>query len=499
MSGKNDDLGPPERALPQNVEAEQALLGAILIKNEIADRVAPILAVDDFFEPVHARIFAACLALIDRGQSANPTTLRALFEKDDALADIGGGDYLRALSGGTITLINAESYAQIIADKSQLRKLISAAEDASRAAFSPDVDEDAEVHVEALEQRLLGIRSSSIIRNVTISVAAERAIELTGDRAKRSGLAGVATPLDVMDRRFGGWHPGNMIVAGGRPGMGKTILADQNAWIAAKAEKELAEKEGRGPLPVVYFSLEMTVEELAQRRLSDISGIDLDLIETGKLDPAQFVSLIQAQDALDDVPLFYVDVTEITVAGIRARARRLSREFGGLLLAVVDHVGLIDPSKALRNQNRVSQMAEFTRGLKILAKETRAPVIVLSQLNRDLERRDNKRPMMADFRDSGTVEQDADYVFGLFREEYYLEKSEPTDKEGGDYINWEADMMRTRNRIEIIPLKRRQGKGGGPILAHFDGAHSRIQDLAGSLLIDERNPPPMKGDPFDVV
>ncbi len=474
-------LGAAFRTPPHNTDAEKALLGAVFANNRAYERVSEFLRPEHFAVPQHGRIFEACARLIERGQIADPVTLKRTFEQDETLADIGGPAYLAELAGSAVTIINAGEYGRIIYDLFLKRALIALGEDMVNDAFAGGVDETALGQIERAEQSLYDLATSGSadggFRSFQDSVIS--AIRMAEAAHKREGaLAGVATGLVDMDKILGGLHASDLIILAGRPSMGKTALATNIAFNAAYSHHR---SEGSDGAIVGFFSLEMSAEQLASRILSEQTHISSDRMRKGELSNDEFGRLVVASQTLHNIPVFIDDAPALTVSALRTRARRLKRQHG-LGLIVVDYLQLLTPSSS-RTDNRVQEIAEITRGLKTLAKELNVPVLALSQLSRAPEQRENKRPMLSDLRESGTIEQDSDVVMFIFREEYYLERDRPiqraeetADKFADREMRWMERKEKAANVAEVIVAKQRHGPVGD-VRLHFEGTYTRFANL----------------------
>ena len=473
---------PGFRSAPQNIEAEQALLGALLVNNDIAATVGGFLEPEHFFEDIHARIYGAAQALIERGQIANPTTLKAFFQNDEALKDIGGADYLRRLAGGAVTIINAEDYGRLVYDLALRRNLIAIGEDMVNTAYESTIEETSTLQIEAAEQRLYNLAESGHyeggLQAFTSSI--KGAIENAEAAFKRDGhLTGVGTGLKDLDHKLGGLHKSDLIILAGRPSMGKTSLATNIAFNAAKAYQEADQADGTSHASdgavVAFFSLEMSAEQLASRILAEASGIPSEKLRRGLFSKDDWPRLVQASQDMEDLPLFIDDTAAISIAALRARARRLKRQHN-LGLIVVDYLQLLRPASQRRNDNRVLEISEITQALKALAKDLEVPVLALSQLSRAVEHREDKRPLLSDLRESGAIEQDADIVMFIFREEYYHERLRPPETTP-DFEEWQRRMLEIQGITEIIVGKHRHGPTGTVKLL-FDGQITKFINYA---------------------
>ena len=473
---------PVFRTMPHNIEAEKALLGALLINNHAFEKVSEFLLPEHFALTQHGRIFEACTKLVERGQIADVITLKRYFEQDENLADVGGPAYLADLAASAVTVINAGEYGRIIYDLHLKRELIRLGEDMLTRAYGAEVDESANNQIEQAESALYEIATrgeyeggfqtfrDSVLKAITVAEIAHK---------RDGGLAGVATSFTDLDKLLGGLHPSDLLILAGRPSMGKTALATNIAYNAAKSYFDSNGKEGA---VIGFFSLEMSAEQLASRILSEQSNISSDRMRKGELSNEEFTRLVAASQMLHQVPVFIDDTPALTVSALRTRARRLKRQHN-LGMIVVDYLQLISGSASSRNDGRVQEVSEITRGLKTLAKELEVPVLALSQLSRAVEQRDNKRPQLSDLRESGSIEQDADVVRFIFREEYYLERDKPIQHQSEKddhfhekYERWEQRLNDKRNIAEIIIAKQRHGPVGDVEL-QFQGAFTRFGNL----------------------
>jgi replicative DNA helicase len=474
------------------VEAEQALLGAILRNNLAHSRVADFLEPEHFSYGAHARIYAAISKLIDRGQIADPVTLKNLFDQDSALLEAGGAEYLAQLAARAVTIINAEDYGRRIHDLYLRRQLIGIGEDAVNDAFRQDLDDPATIQIERTEQKLYDLASIGQAEGGfhEFKTALTSALGMAEAAFKRDGkTVGVATGFIDLDKKLGGLHPSDLIILAGRPGMGKTSLATNIAFNAAKVYRAApgpnSRKIAEDGAVIGFFSLEMSAEQLATRVLAEESGVSSDRIRRGDVRKEDFDKFVAASQRLAVVPLFIDDTAALSIAALRTRARRLKRQ-QGLDLIVVDYLQLMRPSSTRGPENRVQEISEITRGLKAIAKELNVPVLALSQLSRAVEQREDKRPQLADLRESGSIEQDADVVMFIFREEYYLWRAEPIQQPGEDdtkfndkHDKWKERCHKTEGIAEIIIAKQRHGPIG-TVNLHFEAEITRFENLANS-------------------
>ncbi len=481
-----DIVTETNRLPPQNIEAEQALLGAILSNNRALEKVSEFLLPIHFANPIHGKIYEACRTYIEQGRIADPVTLKAIFANDEALKDVGGADYLIKLAAASTTIINAGDYGRQILDRYIRRQLISLGNDIVNDAFAVSLNEEAIAQVEDAEKRLYDIANEGETRGgPQILNAALRESLISTENAMKNptGVAGTTTGLVDLDKLLGGLHDSDLIILAGRPAMGKSALAITIAFNAAAKFEEENKKPGAEKKSVAFFSLEMSAEQLATRILSAKAQVPGHLMRTGKLTNDQFDELAAGVSLLSRIPLYIDETPGITVTAIKNRARRMKRDKEkGLGLIVIDYLQLI--TSAGRSENRVQELSEMTRALKIMAKELNVPVIVLSQLSRLVEQRDNKRPMLSDLRESGSIEQDADIVMFVFREIYYLQNEEPKrhlnetpEKFALRMAEWEQKKIELANQAEAIIAKQRHGPVG-TVKLYFSGEYGRFTDLA---------------------
>ena len=468
------------RMPPHNVEAEQALLGAILVNNEAFDRVSDFLLAEHFSQEVHQRIFEVTAKLVRGGKIATPITLKT-FLGDHDLGGITVPQYLARLAAEATTIINAADYGRMIYDLAVRRGLINIGEEIVNVAFDAPVDHSPREQIEAAERQLYAIAESGRAEGgfQSFSTALTTAIDVAAKAYERDGkLSGISTGMIDLDKSLGGLQKSDLVVLAGRPAMGKTSLATNIAFNIAKAYR--SETRPDGTLETVnggivgFFSLEMSAEQLATRIIAEQSGVASYKIRRGDVTDDDFHRVTEAARQMQHVP-FYIDQTGgISIAQLTARARRLKRQ-RGLDLLVIDYLQLLSGSKSGGQANRVQELTEITTGLKALAKELAVPVIALSQLSRQVENRDDKRPQLSDLRESGSIEQDADVVMFVYREEYYLKGKQP--REGTEeFTAWLADMERAHGKAECIIGKQRHGPTG-TVELQFDAEVTRFSDL----------------------
>jgi replicative DNA helicase len=474
------------REPPHNLEAEQALLGAILTNNDACDRVSQFLQPEHFFEALHARIFDAAANLIRMGKLATPVTLKSYFENDATMKEIGGPAYLARLAASATTIINAEEYGRTIHELAQRRKLIGIGTDMVNEAFDGDVENNARAMIEKAEGTLYALAEVDKYGKgfQNFGRALTDAIDMAAAAFQRDGhLSGISTGLRDLDEKMGGLQSSDLIVLAGRPSMGKTALGTNIAYHVAKAYA--AEYQADGSLKVnnggvvAFFSLEMSAEQLATRIIAEQSGISSERIRRGKISEEEFARLVDVSRELQALPL-YIDATGgLTIAQVAARARRLKRQ-RGLGLIVVDYLQLLAGSARKAQEGRVQEVSEITVGLKALAKELHVPVVALSQLSRQVENRDDKRPQLSDLRESGSIEQDADVVLFI----YYLQRKEPRPGTP-EHLTWQDDMNKVSGIAEVIIGKQRHGPTG-IVELQFESSLTRFQNLARDAYVAER-------------
>lgn len=479
------------RQPPHNLEAEQALLGAILVNNVAAQKVQEFLKAEHFYQPVHGRIFEAVLKLMDKNQIADPVKLKPFFEADEDLSDIGGAKYLVRLAASAATIINAEDYGRTIHSLAIRRYLISIGQNIVLDAYDAPIDEEAEEQIAEAEKLLFDLAEQGQSQGgaVAFSQALKVAVESIESAFKDpDSLSGVTTGLKGLNEKIGGLHKSDLMILAGRPAMGKTALATNIAFNAAQRFVDdisdgISADKSKGSA-VGFFSLEMSADQLAARILSDRANLHYDgpgkieshAMRQGKLTDIQFEAIARAAMEMEDLPLFIDDTPALSIAALRTRARRLKRQHN-LGLVVVDYLQLLRGSGRGAAENRVQEVSEITRGLKSLAKELNVPVLALSQLSRMVEQRENKRPMLSDLRESGSIEQDADMVMFVFREEYYLEKDMPGESEMEKMTEWQQKMDSVMGKVELIIGKQRHGPVG-TVPLYFSKESTRFTDWA---------------------
>jgi replicative DNA helicase len=477
------------RLAPHNIEAEQALLGAILVNNEAFYRVSDFLAPEHFYEPVHREIYEISGKIIRAGKAATPITVKT-YLPDQLTADVTMQLYLSRLVSEATTVLNAADYGQTIYDLALRRNLIQIGEGMVSVAYDADVEMTGPKQIEEAEKALFDLAEKGRYDGgfQPFNEALTEAIKMAGEAYQRDGrLSGIATGLIDLDRQMGGLQKSDLVIIAGRPGMAKTSLATTIGFhVASQWRGEITPDGHRKTVDggqVGFFSLEMSSEQLATRILSAQAEISSSDIRRGNIHESQFTRLVDVSNSLATVPLYLDDTGGLSVAQLAARARRLKRQ-KGLDLIIIDYIQLLSGSSKRASENRVQEITEITTTLKALAKELDVPIIALSQLSRQVESRDDKRPQLSDLRESGSIEQDADVVLFIYREEYYLKNKEP--REGSpDHLSWQSEMEKVHGRAEVIIGKQRHGPTGTVQLS-FEGQYTRFGNLAPDQYLPER-------------
>jgi replicative DNA helicase len=481
------------QSLPQNVEAEAALLGALMVDNRLVEDVQLKLKPHHFFEPLHGRIYEAILKLTDSNRVANPVTLRPLFEGDENIKEVGGPAYLAQLTGSGAAVIGARDFAGQIYDLALLRALIGVGRDLVEGALDTSEDVAPLAQIERAESALYSVAEEGGAEGKAKSFAdaTKEALEVA-ERALNTGghLSGFTTGLESLNAKIGGLHKSDLMIVAGRPGMGKSSLATNIAFAAAQRfvrdVEDGIEPEKSAGAPVALFSLEMSADQLATRILAEESGISSENLRMGKISQQEFRQLARAAAELQSLPLYIDDTPGLTIAALRTRARRLKRQ-KNIGIIVIDYLQLLQGSgKGSAGDNRVQEISEISRGLKQLAKELNTPVIALSQLSRAVEQREDKRPQLSDLRESGSIEQDADMVLFIYREDYYLAAKQPGD-DHPDFAAWQEEMARAYGKAEVIVAKQRHG-ATGKVRLKFDARITKFSDM-----VDEGYLPEVRG------
>jgi len=485
------ETGTP--SLPQNVEAEAALLGALMIDNRLVEDVQLKLQPHHFYEPLHGRIYEAILRMTDANRIANPVTLRPLFESDEAIKEVGGPAYLAQLTGSGAAVIGARDFAQQIYDLALLRALVGVGRDLVEGALDTSEDVAPLAQIERAETELYKVAEEGGAegRAKSFSDATKEALEMA-ERALNSGghLSGFTTGLESLNSKIGGMHKSDLMIVAGRPGMGKSSLATNIGFACAQRflrdQEDGIEPAKSAGTPVALFSLEMSADQLATRILAEESGISSENLRMGRISQQEFRHLARAAAELQSLPLYIDDTPGLTIAALRTRARRLKRQ-KGIGMVIIDYLQLLQGSgRGGSSDNRVQEISEISRGLKQLAKELDVPVMALSQLSRAVEQREDKRPQLSDLRESGSIEQDADIVLFIYREDYYLAAKQPGD-DHPEFAAWQEEMARAYGKAEVIVAKQRHGSTG-KVRLKFDAKITKFSDDT-----DERYLPEMRG------
>ncbi|ENN95376.1 replicative DNA helicase [Bartonella vinsonii] len=465
--------------VPYNLEAEQALLGAILISNDALDRVSDFLKAKHFFEPLHQKIFAVASQMIHKGKLANPVTMKPFLPAEEKIGEITVFHYVVRLAKEAITISNAQDYGRVIYDLFLRRCLITLGHQVVHTAFDAPVELSPSQQIERIEQQLFELAEKGKygggFENFETAIA--KALNMASAAKKRSSrLSGIATHIKTLDEKMGGLQKSDLIIIAGRPGMGKTSLATNIAFNIANAftrDDQTQEQDNEGGI-VGFFSLEMSSEQLATRILSEQTEVSSSDIRRGNLSEQQFTKLIHMTRSLQKAPLYIDQTGGLSVTQLAARARRLKRQHG-LDVLMIDYIQLMTGHTKRSSDSRVQEMTAITMALKALAKELNIPIIALSQLSRQVENRTDKRPQLSDLRESGSIEQDADIVLFVYREEYYLKNEQP--KEGSvEFVKWQEKMDQVRGQAEVIIAKQRHGPTGTVPLA-FQSDYTRFSDL----------------------
>ena len=457
--------------LPNNIEAEQSLIGSILLNNEMFDEISLIVSNKNFYDPMHQKIFSAIEKLIYGGMLANPITLKNYFENQKDELNIP--DYLVKITKFSASSRQAYEYARLIYDLFVKRELIKISENIIDTAKLNELDSDGQSIIENFEKSLFdlaekGSFSSSLVK---FDEAMKLTIEMASNAYKNDeGIVGVPTGLTDLDERLGGLHKSDLIIIAGRPSMGKTALATNIAFNAAKKIQDDGKKSS-----IAFFSLEMSSEQLSTRILAEQARIKSNDIRRGKISEEQFDKFIETSKNISELPLYIDETPAISIAAVSNRARRIKRLFG-LDMVVIDYIQLMRATNT--KDGRVQEISEITQGLKALAKELSVPVLALSQLSRAVEQRDDKKPQLADLRESGSIEQDADVVMFVFREAYYLQRKEPAPATV-EHAEWQAKMSDIASRAELIIGKQRHGPTGNVFL-EFEEMFTKFKDIQNS-------------------
>ncbi|GAA5111342.1 replicative DNA helicase [Bartonella jaculi] len=471
------------RQLPHNIEAEKALLGAIIINNYALDSVSDFLKAEHFFEPLHQKLFDIISKIIQNGKVADPITIKPFVENNEKIGDITVYNYVVRLATEAVTIINTKDYGSVIYDLFIRRSLINLGTQVVNRAYDAPLEFTTSQQIETVENQLFELaekrKYGSGFENFNTAIT--KALNMASAAKKRSSkLSGIATHIKSLDEKMGGLQPSDLIILAGRPAMGKTALATNIAFnIANACKRDSSTQENEGGI-VGFFSLEMSTEQLATRIISEQTEISSSDIRRGSISEEQFSKIIRAMRSLQTIPLYIDQTGGVSIAQLSARARRLKRQHG-LDVLIIDYIQLMTSGSKRSLENRVQEITAITTGLKALAKELNIPIIALSQLSRQVENRTDKRPQLSDLRESGSIEQDADIVLFVYREEYYLKNEEP--KEGtAEYSKWQVAMEQAKGKAEVIIAKQRHGPTGIVPLA-FQSDFTRFSDLAHNVIL----------------
>ena len=475
--------------MPQNIEAEQSLIGSILFDNKVMEDLPTNFASRHFFDPLHSSIFEACISLTDNGRLADPVTLKGYLKDDVSLRDIDIEEYLLDLREGALSLSKAKFYADEIRNCYVRRSLIRIGDDLIDRSINPSIEISPDQEISNTEEQLYNLAEKDQVNSGPIdfkTVLGKATNQINEAYQRKGSLSGVDTGFSGLNRQLGGLNKSDLLVLAGRPAMGKTALATNIGFNAAKTSKTENNQS------ILIFSLEMSAEQLAQRILAEQSTIDSHKLRNGDISEKEFSDLVSTQNEIMNLPFFIDDTPAISVGQIASRARRLKRT-NGLALIIIDYIQLIQGTKASEAQGRVQEVSSITRGLKSLAKELDVPILALSQLSRAVEQREDKRPILADLRESGSIEQDADVVMFVYREEYYLDKSEPTQRDNENqesfnerFLRWQDRRNLAEGKAEIIISKQRHGPTG-IIQVQFEAKYTRFMDLVQDDRLPNQN------------
>ena len=460
------------KELPNNIEAEQSVIGSILVTNEIFDEINTIISSNNFYDPMHQKIFGAIENLIYKGMLANPITLKNHFE--DEKDELNVPEYLVKITKFSTSTRQATEYSKIIYDMFVRRELIKISEQTIDTAKLNDLNTNGQNIIENSERLLFDLAEKGSFNSSLIKFdeAMRQTIEMASAAYKNEeGIVGVPTGLRDLDDRLGGLHKSDLIIIAGRPGMGKTALATN---IAFNAAQKLQDSERKSC--IAFFSLEMSSEQLSTRILAEQSRIKSNDIRRGRISDEQFDKFIETSKNIAELPLYVDETPAISIAAMSNRARRIKR-IHGLDMIVVDYIQLMRGSFNSKD-GRVQEVSEITQGLKAIAKELSIPVVALSQLSRQVEQRDSKKPQLSDLRESGSIEQDADVVMFVYREAYYLENKEPKPATV-EHAEWQVKMDEISNVAELIIGKQRHGPTG-TVFLEFEAMFTKFSDTQKS-------------------
>src|ERR1700733_9947462 len=467
------------RHVPYDIDVEQALLGAILADNRAMERVSALIKPDAFYDPLHGRIYETMSQMIERGGVVvTPLTLHATMKSDPGVIETGGQAYFDALRAAAPAIPNVKDYADILSAPASRRSLIRIGEDIVNTAYDAPTEKTSKEQIAEAEKALYAVAETTKYGEGAMDFheALRRTVEVAERAIARGGrISGMTSGFTDIDNLLGGLQPSDLLILAGRPGMGKTALGTNMAFHCAKAYLQDLESGAEYPrgCPVLFFSLEMAAQQLSGRILSEQSELEVWKIRNGKFSESEWEKFVLTMQDLSTLPLFIDDTGGVSIAQIAARARRLKRE-KNIGLIIIDYLQLVEPSR--RHENRVQEITEVTKGLKTLAKELNIPVLALSQLSRGVDARDDKRPVLSDLRESGSIEQDADVVMFVYREEYYLKSRKP-DESDPEFTKWSEKMERVNHLADVLVEKHRHG-ATTKIELFFDDRFTGFKDLA---------------------
>ena len=456
------------KELPNNIEAEQAVMGSILVSNDIFDEISTIISSINFYDPMHQKIFEAIESLIYKGMLANPITLKNYFE--DEKDDLNVPEYLVKITKFSTSVRQAVEYSKIIYDMFVRRELIKISEQTIDSAKLNDLDTNGQTIIENSERLLFNLAEKGSFNSslVKFDEAMKQTIEMASAAFKNDeGIVGVPTGLRDLDDKLGGLHQSDLIIIAGRPSMGKTSLATNIAFNAAQKLQDTGKKSS-----IAFFSLEMSSEQLSTRIISEQARISSNDIRRGRISDDQFDKFLETSKNISELPLYIDETPAITIAALSNRARRIKRLFG-LDMIVVDYIQLMRGT-TFNKDGRVQEISQITQGLKAIAKELSVPVVALSQLSRQVEQRDDNKPLLSDLRESGSIEQDADVVMFVYREAYYLQRKEPRAATV-EHAEWQAKMNEVAHLAQLIIGKQRHGPIGNVTL-EFEERFTKFKD-----------------------
>jgi len=476
------------RIMPHNDVAEQMLLGTLLCNNEYYNKISDILRPEYFYIPIHQKIYESIQKFIEKGMLASTVSLKNFFDQDTSLQDMKGGEYLNILAAFGSSIINVLDYSKLLFSLYIKRQLIEFGQEVVNTAYTEDLDNNGEEQLEEIENKLFKLSESNqsnkgefvhLRNNLLASIE-----KIQSAFKHKDSVTGTASGFKDLDSLLGGFQNSDLIILAGRPSMGKTAIVVNMAYNATKfLQKKFQDEKQQKAKNVVsekiiepsigIFSLEMSGEQLATRLISMISGISSSKLRSGHMNQEDFAKVVYANKDMQNMPIFIDDTPALSIAALRTRARRLKRK-NNVSLIVVDYLQLLKGSSKYSESNRVLEVSEITQGLKTIAKELNIPIIALSQLSRAVELREDKRPLLSDLRESGSIEQDADIVMFIFREDYYLMRKRP--KEGTvEHEKWQNEMDNVMNVTELIIAKQRNGPIG-TVKIHFDSKTTKFTD-----------------------